>query len=100
MTTTQNLDPEAFGQALRLLRLHGFALVYYGGDALHQAVGAPTEGDVIGKALNKAAAALAGAAGERASRLAIAIDENAFDLNVQGDPGIHLARAIAEGRKR
>ena len=52
--TTQNLDPEAFGQALRLLRLHGFALVYYGGDALHQAVGAPTEGDVIGKALNKA----------------------------------------------
>ncbi|WP_296489135.1 hypothetical protein [Rhodoferax sp.] len=28
---------------LRLLRLHGFALTFYGGDALHAGVGAPTE---------------------------------------------------------
>lgn len=100
MTVTHKLDPEVFGQALRLLRLHGFALVYYGGDALHQAVGAPTAGVVIDQALNEAAAALAGTAGERASRLAIALDENTFDLNVQGPSGLQLARTIAEGRKR
>lgn len=86
--------------ALRLLRLHGFALTYYGGDALRAGAGAPTENQTWRTALNGLAASLAGDASvsaQEAHKMIAGIEANLFDLNAV-DPasaGAAVAAAIS-----
>ena len=84
---------------MRILRLHGFALVYYGGNALHKAVGAPTERRGWEEDLFRAVFAIAGQESVQSSRLAASIENNLFDLNHAGEAGIEVARMISSGRK-
>jgi len=92
-------SPIFLDTAMRILRLHGFALVYYGGNALHKAVGAPTERRCWEEDLFRAVFAIAGQESVQSSRLAASIENNLFDLNHAGEAGIEVARMISSGRK-
>ncbi len=92
------LNSIALDTAMRALRLHGFALVYYGGNALHKAVGAPTERRGWEEDLFRAVFAIAGQESVQSSRLAASIENNLFDLNHAGEAGIEVALMISSGR--
>jgi|JRYH01.1.fsa_nt_gb hypothetical protein len=93
------LNSIALNTAMRALRLHGFALVYYGGNVLHQAVGAPTEQRSWKEDLSRATRSIAGQGSEQPLCLAAALEDNLFDLNSAGAAGIEVARMISSGRK-
>jgi hypothetical protein len=87
-------------ELLRLLRLHGFALTFYGGDALHAGVGAPTEQQTWRSALDGLAESIsrdgAGTA-QQAHELTATIASCLFDLNAVAPraAGAAVASAIS-----
>lgn len=99
--------PDLVKALLSYLRLHGFALVYYGGDVLHQAVGAPTAGKSWYEDLMEAASGAARtpaqasarlpADAEMAVQLSEAIQASLFDLNAAGEAGVAIAKSISNG---
>lgn len=95
---TAKLDPDL----LRLLRLHGFALTFYGGKALHAGVGAPTERQTWRTALDGLAASITregDVTACQAHELTSAIESCLFDLNTvePNTAGASVAVAISRG---
>ena len=87
---------------LRLLRLHGFALTFYGGKALHAGVGAPTDEQTWRSALDDLAASLtrdATMSAQQAHELIATIVSTLFDLNAvePASAGAAVAAAISSG---
>ena len=89
-------NPEAIKAVLKLLLVHGFALVYYGGDVLRHRGDAMTAGRSWRDDLVRAVESITGDAGENALLLARAIEECLFDLNKTGSAGIAVAKAISD----
>lgn len=88
------IKPEALEAALKLLRLHGFALIHYGGDALHQGAGTPTIGETWRDNLTRACNSIANGQPEAAWQLGKSIEFSLFDLNRLGETGVAVAKAI------
>ncbi|MHB8762692.1 MAG: hypothetical protein ACYC6J_10020 [Coriobacteriia bacterium] len=89
-------------QTLRLLRLHGFALTFYGGKALHAGAGAPTADETWRSALERLAESITreGEVSEQhAHELIATIAANLFDLNAvePASAGAAVAAAITSG---
>lgn len=97
MTT---LNPIVLEAALKVLRLHGFAVVHYGGDVLHQAVGAPTNGRTWRDDLARAAESITHDKGEQAWRFAQAVEASLFDLNKIGTAGVAVSQTIADATSK
>lgn len=91
-----NLDPKTLENALKVLRLHGFAVVHYGGHVLHQATGAPTSGTTWRDDLERAAESITQGKGEQALRFAQAVEASLFDLNKMGSAGVAVAKVISD----
>jgi hypothetical protein len=95
------LDPDL----LSLLRLHGFALTFYGGKALHAGVGAPTEHQTWRTALDGLIASITrggGVTAYQAHELTSAIESCLFDLNAiePSDVGASVGQRSVVVRRR
>lgn len=89
---------------LRWLRLHGFALTFYGGKALHAGVGAPTDGQSWRTALDGISASLTddGMPAKDAHDVIAAIGSCLFDLNAVEpvSAGVAVAASISKGTSK
>lgn len=90
------INPEQLASILRHLRKYGFAMMYHGGEVLHQSVGAPTADISWQKSLGEVSESLAGGNNEAAWRIASAIEDSLFDLNRTGDAGVAVAKSIID----
>lgn len=89
------IKPDDLYSFLKHLRMHGFALVHYGGNVLAQAVDAPTAGRTWSDDLERFAASIT--EGEEEARCLVqSIKASLFDLNKTGNAGVQVAKAISE----
>jgi hypothetical protein len=96
---TATIDADTLEAALKVLRLHGFALVYYGGNVLDKAYGEPTLGRTWRADLARACDSITDGSKEDAWRLGNAIEWGLFDLNRAGPSCVPVTLLARQFRK-